>query len=159
VADLWQTFYKGLNQDGLPADFFPIWQTFWQHCLAEQSVPIWNSGLTKLQANELEKIQKVALKIILGDGYQSYDTACSKFNIETLSARRLELCTNYAIKLYKSDKSCDFFSHMDNSIETRNERPLLVEQKCNTTRCYNAPHSYLTRLVNQNKARIITSRK
>ena len=22
VADLWQTFYKGLNQDGLPTDFF-----------------------------------------------------------------------------------------------------------------------------------------
>jgi hypothetical protein len=27
VADLWQTFYKGLL-----ADFSPIWQTFWQHC-------------------------------------------------------------------------------------------------------------------------------
>ena len=127
--------------------------------LAEQSVPIWNSGLTKLQVNELEKIQKVALRIILGDDYQSYDTACSKFKIETLSVRRLELCTKYAIKLYKSDKSCDFFDHMDPSINTRNERPLLVEQKCNTTRCYNAPHSYLTRLVNQNQARIISSKK
>ena len=49
--------------------------------LAEQSVPIWNSGLTKLQVNELEKIPKVALRIILGDGYQSYEIACSKFKI------------------------------------------------------------------------------
>ena len=127
--------------------------------LAEQSVPIWNSGLTKLQVNELEKIQKVALRIILGDDYLSYDAACTKFNIKTLSVRRLELCTNYAIKLYKSDTSCDFFNHMDHSINTRNERPLLVEQKCNTVRCYNAPHSYLTRLVNQNQARIKSSKK
>ena len=35
--------------------------------LAEQGVAIWNSGLTKGQINGLEKIQKVAFKIILGD--------------------------------------------------------------------------------------------
>ena len=99
------------------------------------------------------------MRIILGDDYLSYDAACTKFNIKTLSVRRLELCTNYAIKLYKSDTSCDFFNHMDHSINTRNERPLLVEQKCNTVRCYNAPHSYLTRLVIQNQARIKSSKK
>ena len=31
MADLWQTFYKEPFQNGLPADFVPIWQTFWQH--------------------------------------------------------------------------------------------------------------------------------
>ena len=33
--------------------------------LGEQGVPIWNSGLTKGQVKDLEKIQKVALTIIL----------------------------------------------------------------------------------------------
>ena len=32
----------------------------------EQGVPIWNSSLTKKQVNAIEKIQKMALKIILG---------------------------------------------------------------------------------------------
>ena len=32
--------------------------------LAEQGVAIWNGGLTKNQIRDLEKIQKVALKII-----------------------------------------------------------------------------------------------
>ena len=58
---------------------------------AEQSVPIWNSGLTQIQISDLERIQKVSLKIILGDGYKSYDLACEHFKIETLSNRRLEL--------------------------------------------------------------------
>ena len=124
--------------------------------LAEQSVPIWNSGLTQIQISDLERIQKVSLKIILGDGYKSYDLACEHFKIETLSNRRLELCTNYAIKLYKSEKSCDFFIHTNDLVNTRSEK-LLVEQNCNTTRCFNAPHSYLTRLVNQNEARIKSS--
>ena len=72
--------------------------------LAEQGVAIWNGGLTKNQIRDLEKIQKVALKIILADGYNEYDRACAKFSINTLSERRLELCTNYAVKLFKSDR-------------------------------------------------------
>ena len=37
--------------------------------LAEHGVAIWNSALTRSQTLELEKIQKVAIKIILGDQY------------------------------------------------------------------------------------------
>ena len=44
--------------------------------LTEQGVIVWNSGLTKSQIREIEKIQKIALKIILGDDYSSYDMAC-----------------------------------------------------------------------------------
>ena len=71
--------------------------------LAEQGVAIWNSGLTKGQDSDLEKIQKVALRIILADDYKSYDLACSYFGVKRLTERRLELCTNFAMKLYKSD--------------------------------------------------------
>ena len=78
--------------------------------LAEQGVAIWNSGLTKGQDSDLEKIQKVALRIILADDYKSYDLACSYFGVKRLTERRLELCTNFAMKLYKSDKSAEFFT-------------------------------------------------
>jgi hypothetical protein len=33
LNSLWQTFYKGPFQNGLPADFVPLWQTFRQHCI------------------------------------------------------------------------------------------------------------------------------
>ena len=122
--------------------------------LAEQGVAIWNSGLTRSQITELEKIQKVALKIILGDLYSSYKTACHFFKIDTLSKRRLHLCTQFAIKLYRSDKSYNFFKHSTKLTKTRAEQPLLVENLCNTTRAFNAPHNYLTRLVNQNQSKI-----
>ena len=127
--------------------------------LAEQGVVIWNSGLTRSQIIELEKIQKVALKIILGEQYTTYKTACDFFKIDTLSTRRLKLCTQFAIKLYKSDKSFNFFKHAKKFAKTRSEQPLLVENLCNTKRAYNAPHNYLTRLVNQNQAKIKQNRK
>ena len=122
--------------------------------LLEQGVAVWNSGLTKSQISELEKVQKVALKIILGDNYHSYKLACNFFKIEKLSTRRLQLCTTFALKLYKSDRSEYFFTHTKKTINTRCEQPLLVEHQCNTTKAYNAPHNYLARLVNQNKAKI-----
>ena len=116
--------------------------------LAEQAVAIWNSGLTKRQIYELEKIQKDALKIILGNQFTSYKEACQIFELKSLAERRLELSTNYAIKLYKSEKCKDFFTL--STVKTRSEN-LVVESKTNTKRCYNAPHNYLARLINKNK--------
>ena len=68
--------------------------------LTEHGVAIWNSGLTKGQIIDLEKIQKTALKIIFGDSYISYDVACTLANLLPLEFRRTELCTNFAVKLY-----------------------------------------------------------
>ena len=53
--------------------------------LAEQGVSVWNSGLTKSQVNDIEKIQKVALLIILGEEYSQYEAACKRFGITSLS--------------------------------------------------------------------------
>ena len=123
--------------------------------LAEHGVAIWNSGLTKSQENELEKIQKIALKIILQDSYTSYEVACTLFNLLPLKFRRLQLCTNFALKLFKSDRGTEFFTPAVKRANTRTEQQLLVkEKKCNTKRCYNAPHNYLARLVNENKKKI-----
>ena len=59
--------------------------------LAEHGVVIWNCGLTQHQIHTLEKIQKIALKITLGDRYTSYDDARKQFNLKLLSERRLDL--------------------------------------------------------------------
>ena len=123
--------------------------------LVEHGAVIWSSGLTKSQSNELEKLQKVALRIILQDSYISYEVACTIFNILPLSYRRTELCTNFALKLYMSPRSSEFFTPARKVAKTRSNQHLLVEEKkCNTKRCYNAPHNYLARLVNENKKKI-----
>ena len=101
--------------------------------LAEHGVAIWNSvsGLTVNQAQVLEKIQKVALKIILSDEYLSYENARAKFGLQLLSDRRLGLCTNYALKLYKSKYCNNFYSPVTHKFSTRHKN-LVVEPLCNT---------------------------
>ena len=116
---------------------------------------IWNCGLTQHQIYTLEKIQKIALKITLGDRYTSYDDARKQFNLKLLSERRLDLCTNFAMKLFKSKYCSTFFTLTSKEVVTRN-RKLVVEAHCNTTRAYKAPHSYLARLVNRNSDKLST---
>ena len=122
--------------------------------LAEQAVPIWNSGLTKKQVDDLERIQKVALKIILAEKYENYQNACKTFNLENMATRRLTLSTNFAVRLYKSDRSSQFFTHAKQNSSRRDGNRLVVEDMPRTKRCYNAPHNYLSRLVNLNAAKI-----
>ena len=123
--------------------------------LVEQGVPIWNSGLTKAQVNLIENIQKVAFKVILGDFYISYNVACTLFSVPPLEYRRTDLSTNFAIKLYKSPRSRDFFEPALKHVNTRSsQQSLVIEKTSNTKRCQNAPHNYLARLINQNKIKI-----
>ena len=96
--------------------------------LTEQGVPIWNSSLTKKQINAIEKIQKVALKIILGQEYKSYDSACEFFGLQKLSTWRLELSTKFAIQLYRSserDRTSTFLVSTNHS--TRNQQFIHLE--------------------------------
>ena len=113
-----------------------------------------NSGITIAQKSDLEKIQKVSFEIILGDDYSSYNEACQFFTVDNLNIRRTQLCTIFAVKLYKSDRRLDFFTTTYHSYDTRHENRLVRENVCRTTRCTNAPHNYLARLVNQNVTKI-----
>ena len=72
--------------------------------------------------------------------------------------QRLDLATNFAIKLFKSPRCLEFFEPVQTR-NTRNEHFLVKEIRTNTARCYNAPHSYLARLVNKNKQKIQNMQK
>ena len=52
----------------------------------------WHSILTKEQEEDLEIVQKSALKIIKGTKYESYERACESLNLEDLITRRTRLC-------------------------------------------------------------------
>ena len=123
--------------------------------IAEYCVVIWNSGLTKSQISTLEKIQKVALKIILGDQYKSYEGARDRFGLQTLTERRHDLCVRFALKLFESRHCEKFFTLANSNITTRKQK-LLVENHCNTKKCYTAPHNYLIRLLNENIDKILS---
>ena len=74
--------------------------------LLELAVPVWHSGLTIKQSNQIESIQKIAFKMILQKDYTSYSEACEKFSTISLKERRIKLCLKFAKKDFNLTSTC-----------------------------------------------------
>ena len=119
--------------------------------LLELAVPAWHSGLTLKQSADIERVQRIALQIILSDistgkSDFSYDMAMVVLDIEPLVERREKLCLTFSEKTLKSRHS-DMFPINGSAHYTRNKTKL-YENRTNTKRCFNSPLNYLTRLLN-----------
>ena len=60
--------------------------------VVESSSVVWHSSLTLGQEMEIERVQKVALRIILKEGYDNYEDALALCSLSTLADRRQLLC-------------------------------------------------------------------
>ena len=114
--------------------------------ILEMAVPVWNSGLTKQQITDIERVQKVAMKIILRDKYTSYQLACKQFLTQTLENRRTKLCLKFGTKNLKSE-NC-LFTKLTRNVNTRQKGNLVSEYKCRTRKFQRSSLPYLANLIN-----------
>ena len=70
--------------------------------LLEQSAVVWHSSLTKENSDDLERVQKSAVKVILNNQYKDYESALERLEIQKLKDRRELLCKNFANKCIKN---------------------------------------------------------
>ena len=71
----------------------------------EQSDTVWTSSMTEENRNDLERIQKTPVKIILRDNFQNYDKALLQLDMENLNERRKAVCFSFCKKSCKSPKN------------------------------------------------------
>ena len=56
--------------------------------ILELGAPVWHSGLAVKQSRDIERVQKIALFIMLGEKFVNYDVACTiAFQVLALQAR------------------------------------------------------------------------
>ena len=65
-------------------------------CKLEQSAAVWSSSLTKKNSDDLERVQKSAIRIIYGKPYESYSQTLKELDIMRLSERRENICLKFA---------------------------------------------------------------
>ena len=75
----------------------------------EQSCQVWHHSITLDETEDLERVQKVACKVILKTQYTDYDTALTTLNLENLSDRRDYLCLKFAKKCLNNKQTKDMF--------------------------------------------------
>ena len=115
----------------------------------ELAVPAWQGALTLEEKLDIERIQKSAAHIIMGQKYHSYDFALKYLNLESLESRRVKLCLNFAQKALKHDKFQSWFKLSDRKQCTRKDKPKFCEVYAKHSRLYKSPIAFLTRLLNE----------
>ena len=71
--------------------------------ILEQSCVVWNSSLTEENCDDLERVQKAAVRIIVGKNYTNYENALLKADLEPLKIRRDKLSKTFAEKCLQSE--------------------------------------------------------
>ena len=116
---------------------------------AEQSCTVWTSGLTKGNEKDIERIQKSAVRLILGKKYTTYSEALEKLNIKTLKERRKILCVKFAQKCLKEKKTKGMFRRNTKEHHMRTRYPKKYEEtKARTMRMKNFTIPYMQKLLN-----------
>ena len=92
--------------------------TLFVRSILEQSAVVWHSSLTQQNINDLERVQKSGMRIILGNEYVGYKRSLQRLEMDTLEDRRKKLCLNFAQKATKKPKKnehvCNYISkYMD----------------------------------------------
>ena len=114
---------------------------------------MWHSSLTQENAEDLERVQKIALRIILKDQYQTYKKALAKIGLDKLSDRREKLCLIFAQKCTKNPKTSHMFPEKKklHTMNTRNPEKFEV-QPALSDRLRNSTIIYMQNLLNKNKS-------
>lgn len=118
--------------------------------LLEQSCVLWHASLTLEDQDNIERVQKNALRIILKKSYTNYENALNMLNLETLKERRLELSLRFAKKCEKNPRFNDLFKEKIKSHEMELRKSDIIEiNHCNTERYYNSAVPFMQRQLNQ----------
>ena len=110
-------------------------------CILELGVPAWQGGLSQAEKIDLERIQKTACHIILGQEYESYDNALQLFQLDSLEYRRKLLSLKFALKAEKHDKFKFWFKPNEKKLNTRQPTSKYCDVKANHLRFEKSPLS------------------
>ena len=120
----------------------------------EMAVPVWHPAITQQETKQVERIQKCALYIILGNNYTSYKDALKLLEIDSLQNRRSKICEKFAKNCLKSQRYSTWFQSNQFTQPTHNTRSKKSQLKSVSTRTQRYKNSsipYLTELLNKRK--------
>ena len=118
----------------------------------DQSAVVWHSGLTRKDNNDIERVQKAALRLILGEKYKGYSDALNVMKMDSLEMRRHNLCLRFAKQCIKNEKLKNMFPKNQNRhrMEKRSGEKFLVN-KAFTERYRRSAIPNMQRLLNNSE--------
>ena len=114
----------------------------------EYNSNVWFSSITNEERDHLERVQKVACRIILKSEYTTYTVALQTLNLLSLSDQRQMLAKRFALKCVKNERFKDLFPTNQSNMDLRSSEKYLVKF-CNGSRLQNSSIPAMQRLLNR----------
>ena len=100
---------RKLYEFDLPVEDLVLIYNQYIRSILEYNSNVWFSSISNEDREDIERVQRVACKIILKDDYGTYDQALEKLNLQNLSDRRQMLAGRFAVKCTKNDRFKELF--------------------------------------------------
>ena len=127
--------------------------------LLELAVPAWQGAVTQEEKLDIERVQKCAAHIIIGEDYLSYKAALKYLNLDSLECRRNKICLNFAKKAENHEKFQKWFKESKVRQESRLKKFKYCEVNSKHSRLDKSPIPFLTRLLNEHHDKKLTEKK
>ena len=132
------------------SDLRSIYQTFIRPVL-EQSAPVWHSSITEENSADLERVQKAAVRVIMGFQHVDYETSLNELHLPTLKTRRDQLCLTFAKRAIHNNKVRSMFPlRKEIRDQRRRHTERFLVQKTNTERLKRSSIPFMQNLLNIN---------
>ena len=130
-----------------------IYKTFIR-CNLEFSSNVWHSSLTEENRQDLERVQKAALKVILKKDYLNYEDALKLTNLPSLDERRQAIALRFAKNCLKNENFSKLFPLKNPRHGMKVRDPLKYQiKKANTERFKGSSVIYMQKLLNEDHKR------
>ena len=121
------TILRKLYKFDIPREDLVLIYCSYIRSILELNSNVWFSSITNEERENLERVQKIACKIILKDEFESYNKALKTLNLQSLSDRRQMLAVRFANKCVHNDRFRDLFPMNDQCNGTRNGEKYAVK--------------------------------
>ena len=124
------TILQNLFKFSVPSDDLIVICILYIRSVIENSTMVWHSSLTNCQNLEIDRVQKVALRIILKNDYISYENALKITSLPTLSDRQLHLCKTFAKKCTRNPNQviCSHWILLVTILDTQKSTKWLIQR-------------------------------
>ena len=132
-----------VNQDDLKEIYI-----LYIRSILEQNCQVWHFSLSEEERINLERVQKVAFKVILKSRYIDYESALKILGLKTLEERRYSLCLNFAKKATKHPVAKEMFPLNSFSEHSTRHQEKYKVQMARTSRLRDSSIPQMQRLLN-----------
>ena len=108
---------------------------------------VWYSSITQEEKNNIERVQKIACRVILKENYTTYEDALESLKLQNLEQRRIKLATRFAEKCTEHENFSDLFPKNPNNLNHRYREKYQVKH-ATTQKLYKSSIPSMQRLLN-----------